>query len=261
MPASERYTQPVSHDDVIIVPDFFNEADGWDLYYQLIKEMRQSQANGDRRAEWTSWHEGAHLLSQNPEGSQTYHKVVEKMCRYFSVSEGNRGTRFNWYVDGSDWKPFHHDSAAFNAQRAKNQNCTIGVSFGASRELAFRHAKSEELVYFPQTNGMLFYFGRDTNIRWQHGINALPQAEQDGKGRISIILWGWCSKGFDEPGSPPMLDDDSRGKGKGKGKGKGGFSMHSQGAGEQRGGIPCRDFLRGSCSYGSRCSFSHDQTR
>ena len=26
---------------------------------------------------------------------------------------------------------------------------------------------------------MLFYFGRDANIVWQHGINALPAVEQD----------------------------------------------------------------------------------
>jgi len=247
-PTSARYAQPVKHDDVIIVPDFFSEKDGWDIYYKLIEEMRACQARGDRKAEWLSWHEGAHLLSQNPEGSATYHKVLDKMCEYFSIAEGNRGTRFNWYRDGSDWKPFHHDSAAFNPMRAKNQNCTVGISFGTSRELAFRHAKTEELVYFPQTNGMLFYFGRDANIRWQHGINALPATEQDGKGRISIILWGWCGLGVEEDGSPPMLDDESRGKG--KGKGKGGFSMHGQA------GV-CRDFQRGSCTRGERCSFAH----
>eukprot|EP00435_Cladocopium_sp_Y103_P020834 s3802_g5.t1 len=88
--------------------------------------------------------------------------------------------------------------AAFNEQRAANQNCTIGISFGAPRELAFRHAKTGELIYVPQKNGMLFYFGRDAtpalngNIIWQHGINALPDEEQDGKGRISIILWCLC---------------------------------------------------------------------
>lgn len=45
---------------------------------------------------------------------------------------------------------------------------TVGVSFGASRELAFKHVASGSLLYFPQTNGMLFFFGRDVNIRWQH---------------------------------------------------------------------------------------------
>jgi len=221
VPKRKRYGKPVSHDDVIIVPEFFCAEDEWETYYQLIKEMRESQAQGDRRAEWISWHEGAHLLSQNPTGSKTFQKIVDRMCDYFSVGEKNRGTRFNWYRDGSDWKPFHHDSAAFNPQRAANQNCTIGISFGAPRELAFRHAKTGELIYFPQKNGMLFYFGRDANIIWQHGINALPASEQDGKGRISIILWGLCTTAVDEPDSPPMLTDEGRdGKGKGKGKGK-----------------------------------------
>jgi len=258
--ASSRYPESVKHDDVIIVPSFFEEAEAWDIYYDLIKEMRQSQARGERKSEWIPWHEGAHLLSQNPEGSVTYHRVLDRISEYFDVKKDNRGTRFNWYRDGSDWKPFHHDSAAFNKQRANTQNCTIGVSFGKSRELAFRHAKTEELVYIPQTNGMLFYFGRDTNIRWQHGINALPPAEQDEKGRISIILWGWCSLAVDEPGSPPMLDDESRGKGKGKGKGKGGkggFSMHAQSGTGNRVAPPCRDFQRGRCSRGERCYFSH----
>ena len=33
------------------------------------------------------------------------------------------------------------------------------------------------LVKFGQIRG-LFFFGRDANIIWQHGINALPEDEQ-----------------------------------------------------------------------------------
>jgi len=76
---------------------------------------------------------------------------------------------------------------------------------------------------------MLFYFGRDANITWQHGINALPEDEQDGKGRISIILWGLCTTTTEEDGSPPMLTDETRdGKGKGKGRRKRIFDLHKR---------------------------------
>ncbi|CAE7032943.1 unnamed protein product [Symbiodinium sp. KB8] len=242
VPTSRQYTAAVRHDDVIVVPEFFCEEEDWDTYYALIKEMRESQARGERKAEWVPWHEGAHLLSQNPTGSATFSKAIGRPCDYFKAAEGNRGTRFNWYRDGSDWKPFHHDSAAFNKARAKNQNCTIGISFGAPRELAFRHATTGELIYFPQKNGMLFYFGRDVNIIWQHGINALPDPEQDGKGRISIICWCMCQLGVEEKGSPGMLTDDSRGSfsmhGKGKGKGKGRRSRDTgKGRGKGKGAV------------------------
>merc|ERR1711862_167017 len=110
----------------------------------------------------------------------------------------------------------------------------MGLSFGATRELAFRHAKTGELFYVPQTNGMMFYFGRDVNITWQHGVNALPDKEQDGKGRISVVCWGYCNCCFEEANSPPMLTDDSRGtfsmSDKGKGKGKGGGKGDGKGA-------------------------------
>jgi len=142
-----------------------------------------------------------------------FQAIQDKMAAYFDIQQKSVGTRFNWYKDSSDWKPFHHDSAAFNADRAKNQNITVGVSFGATRELAFLHAKTGEKIYFPQTNGMMFSFGRDVNINWKHAVNALPPEEQDGKGRISIILWGWAPNVKEEKHSPPMLTDNTRGNG------------------------------------------------
>lgn len=250
VPPSLRYSGTVSHDDVIIVPGFFCAEDDMDIYYKLLKDMRENQANGERNSEWQSWHEGSHLLTKNPTGSRTFQEILDRLREYFAiVPNGELATRFNWYRDGSDWKPFHHDSAAFNAQRAMAQNCTVGISFGASRELAFRDAKSGELVYFPQTNGMLFFFGRDANIRWQHGINALPVEEQDGKGRISIILWGLSSKAIEEEGSPPMISHD-----------KPGFSRAPNGrpVGANYRTQVCRNFQqRGTCSYGDRCRFQH----
>jgi hypothetical protein len=152
-------------------------------------------------------------------------------------------------------QPFHHDSAAFNAQRAENQNITVGISFGSTRELAFLHAGNGSKVYFPQTNGMLFAFGRDVNIRWKHGINALPIEQQDGKGRISIILWGQAPLAADEPDSPPMLTDNTRGNGHSvHAASAGSASASSLGAGKTE---RCRDFARGNCSRGSSCRWAH----
>eukprot|EP00934_Nitzschia_sp_Nitz4_P005413 Nitzschia sp. Nitz4//scaffold351_size16537//10630//12028//NITZ4_008853-RA/size16537-augustus-gene-0.1-mRNA-1//1//CDS//3329548887//5403//frame0 len=208
--------KPLKHDDVVIVPGLFGEEDDWSMYYQLVEEMRDVQKQGDKGSEWISWHEGAHLISKNPTGSPTFTKVIDRLCEYFHIKKESIGSRFNWYRDSSDWKPFHHDSAAFNPQRAKNQNITVGVSFGATRELAFVRAEpmtneDKVRVYFPQPNNGVFSFGRDANILWKHGVNALPPSEQDGKGRISIILWGLAENVVEEEGSPPLLGSDGQG--------------------------------------------------
>jgi len=213
-PNQPVYGKPTKHDDVVIVPEFFCKEDDWTMYYKLIDEMRETQKTKEgKQAEWVSWHEGAHLISKDPSASTTFQMIQNKMAAYFEISMQSVGTRFNWYVNSSDWKPFHHDSAAFNFERARNQNITVGVSFGRTRELAFMSATTGEKIYFPQTNGMLFAFGKDVNINWKHGVNALPENEQDGKGRISIILWGLTKNVIDEKGSPPMLTDNTRGNG------------------------------------------------
>jgi hypothetical protein len=128
---------------------------------------------------------------------------------------------------------------AFNPSRAKTQNITIGVSFGDSRELAFMRADdtSDCRLYFPQPNNGVFSFGRDVNIHWKHGINALSEEEREAhgsnKGRISIILWGLATNVKEEANPPPLLGADGRGphaaknmnhKNNGKMKNRGGRS-------------------------------------
>ena len=242
------YNQKLRHDDVLIVPELFGKEDDWELYYKLIEEMTELQkqekdkrsenknnieknSRNNKKLDWIPWHEGAHLIVKDPTSSPTFQKIIDKLCTYFSIRRQSIGTRFNWYRDSSDWKPFHHDSAAFNPQRAKNQNITVGVSFGATRELAFVRAYEKESIddmqheefqshhgnrkkvriYFPQTNNGVFSFGRDANILWKHGVNALAPEDQDGKGRISIILWGLAENVLEESCSPPLLGSDGNG--------------------------------------------------
>jgi hypothetical protein len=255
-PNREVYGKPLKHDDVVIVPEFFCKEDDWDLYYKLVEEIRQLQDEGKKGTEWISWHEGCHLIVKDPAPSPTFQMIQDKIAKYFEIPNKSIGTRFNWYRDSSDWKAFHHDSAAFNPKRARDQNITVGVSFGRTRELAFLHADSKDKIYFPQTNGGLFSFGRDVNIKYKHGINALPDDEQDGKGRVSIILWGLAPNCIEEANSPPILTDNTRGLG---------YSMHGANSssnggsgGAKGGGDVCRDFQRGKCTHGDRCRYLHN---
>lgn len=222
---SKVFSKTLKHDDVVIVPEFFCAEDDWDMYYKLVEEMRELQKEGQKGSEWIPWAEGSHLISKNPKGCPTYEKIVRRTAAYFKIKPGSEATRFNFYRDSSDWKPFHNDSAAYNAQRAQMQNITVGVSFGAERELAFLHGSNGARAYFPQCNGMLFAFGRDVNIKWKHGVNALPKELHDGKGRVSIILWGRTDLPMDEADSPPLLQQGHAGN-RGAGSDRRGTGAH-----------------------------------
>ena len=110
------------------------------------------------------------MIAYGTRGCPTYRKVIDRMKMYFGIRKILMfSTRFNWYRDSSDWKPFHHDATAYKKDLHRLQNVTVGVSFGAERELAFID-KNNTRLYVPQKNGMLFHFGRDVNINWKHGI-------------------------------------------------------------------------------------------
>eukprot|EP00633_Aureoumbra_lagunensis_P007622 CAMPEP_0197316702 /NCGR_PEP_ID=MMETSP0891-20130614/43748_1 /TAXON_ID=44058 ORGANISM="Aureoumbra lagunensis, Strain CCMP1510" /NCGR_SAMPLE_ID=MMETSP0891 /ASSEMBLY_ACC=CAM_ASM_000534 /LENGTH=370 /DNA_ID=CAMNT_0042806305 /DNA_START=57 /DNA_END=1169 /DNA_ORIENTATION=+ len=245
----ETFDGELSHDDVVLVPEFFCAKDDWSIYYKLIKELGGTN-------HFIPWHEGSHLCTKKPESSVTYGEIQKKMAQYFRIQQkDSAGTRFNWYINDQDWKPAHHDSAAFNRDRALRQNCTVGVSFGSTRELFFCDANdSSKRFYFPQDNGMLYFFGRDVNIRFKHGINQIPPEKRDGKGRISIILWGMASGVIDEPNSPPMLTDESRPVYDGRDRQMSSSHIHARPIGRDI----CRDFSRrGFCSRGNNCRFLH----
>ena len=78
-------------------------------------------------------------------------------------------TRLNFYRDGADWKPFHHDSHAFaNGQK---EDFTMGASFGAARDLAFLHEPSGQRFSFPQNNGDVFAFNSNANAAFEVALN------------------------------------------------------------------------------------------
>mmetsp|Transcript_47878 Transcript_47878/g.89175 ORF Transcript_47878/g.89175 Transcript_47878/m.89175 type:complete len:440 (+) Transcript_47878:48-1367(+) len=126
-----------------------------------------------------------HLKFDNPEFSPTFQNVIHQLDQHFDVEI--LASRLNFYRDGSDWKPFHHDSHAYGAN-GKKEDFTVGASFGGGRELAFKHPASGHEFTIPQNNGDIFAFTSEVNKRFQHGV---PRAKTLNVGpRFSIIAWG-----------------------------------------------------------------------
>ena len=146
----------------------------------MLALLRDLQAQGRGMVDWSQ-----HLKFENPDFSPTFQGVVERLALHFDVEVF--ATRLNFYRDGSDWKPFHHDSHAYGAGGVK-EDFTMGASFGAERALAFLHEPSGAAFEFPQANGDVFAFASDVNRSFKHGV---PRARRTEIGpRFSIIAWG-----------------------------------------------------------------------
>jgi hypothetical protein len=102
-------------------------------------------------------------------------------------------TRFNYYENSKDWKPYHHDAAALKPEKAKTQNITVGVSFGLTREISFESADpnkfNRKTVNFTLPDNTVYAFGNEVNIRFRHGIPQIPH--EINEPRVSIIVWGY----------------------------------------------------------------------
>lgn len=86
----------------------------------------------------------------------------------------------NLYPQGRDMKNFHKDNFG--------QGITIGASFGATRDLSFRHDSCGDEFAFPQENGDVFAFREGVNRAFLHGMHPLPKSVPDPGPRISVIM-------------------------------------------------------------------------
>ena len=184
----------VQTQDVIVVPGIFCDEGDLSIYNQLLKEMNECGVQQDKL--WKLWHGDSHLIADDhmnyKERVPTFMSIINKIRDYFDMDI--KATRFNWYRDDAEWKPYHHDASAVDPAKAKIQNFTVGVSFGATREIAFEDALEpaghRRVISFPLVNGTLYCFSRDINTNWRHGVPQLPIERQEKNGRISIIAWG-----------------------------------------------------------------------
>ena len=185
--------------DVIIVPDLF--AGETDIYDRLLQEIFSTKF--DKQELIIPWHEGSHLIVDDnldwKKSCPTFNYVVDKVVKYFQMDM--KATRFNWMQDLNDHKFFHYDGAALKPDIAKKQNSTIGISFGATRDIAFQvasHPDCRKVISIPLPDGYTYCFNKDVNIDWRHGV--LPiQTKPDYKpdpsdGRISVVVWGWIEQ-------------------------------------------------------------------
>jgi hypothetical protein len=182
--------------DVLIVPGLFGNSDDLKIYNNLLKEMEECGIDNL----WKLWHGDNHLIADDhrnyKERVPTFISVINKIRDYFKMDI--KATRFNWYRNDKEWKPFHHDASYIDPEKAKIQNMTVGVSFGATRDIAFEDAIENKghrrVISFPLTNGTTYAFTRDINSNWRHGVPQLPENKQGQEGRISIIAWGFVNQ-------------------------------------------------------------------
>ena len=181
-----KYPYIVRPYDVILVPGLFpgNQFP----YSELLKEVPYS--------EFLSWHGDTHWIANDRAGwkdrAPLFNKIIDRLAQYFNMDV--RATRFNLYESGKEWKPYHHDAAAIDTEKAKTQNITIGVSFGATRAISFQQNGTKTRVDFPLEHAMVYAFGNQVNSHWKHGVPPRAQTQVPSPGvesRISIIAWGF----------------------------------------------------------------------
>jgi hypothetical protein len=181
--------------DILLVPNLFSDYEPMEMYNKLVSEIENCNVPKDELLKL--WHgndkiPGTHLIANDrtrwKDHAPTFKLIVERLKKFFNMRV--EATRFNWYQDTSHWKPFHHDSAYVDPKKAEIQNFTVAVSFGATRDAAFERADgSKNVIGFPQGDGHVYCFAKETNALYRHGIlQDMPTRQQ---GRISVILWGF----------------------------------------------------------------------
>lgn len=189
-----KFSTQLTSRDVLLAPNVFNNFKSGELYDKLVSEIENCERENEKLLKL--WHGndkilGTHLIADDKTGWKescpTFNFVIDKLKDFFNMNI--QATRFNWYKDTSQWKPFHHDAAAVKQDKAATQNFTVAVSFGGTRDAAFEHAKTKTVVSMPQPDGWIYAFTNDTNGIWRHGI--LQDIPVKSNGRISIICWGW----------------------------------------------------------------------
>jgi|Laugresu1bdmlbdd_1035124.scaffolds.fasta_scaffold01101_2 hypothetical protein len=192
---NKTFNENLTSKDVILIDNLFNDFNNLEIYNKLVSEIESCE--NEKPNLLKLWHgndkiNGTHYIADDKlkwkYHCPTFNLIIERLTKYFNMNV--QATRFNWYKDTSQWKPYHFDASSIKPEKASIQNFTLAASFGVTRDVSFeRDTKDKTKIRFPLKDGQCYAFCKDTNILWRHGI--LQEKELTDKGRISIILWGW----------------------------------------------------------------------
>lgn len=187
--SKDKLSVELTSRDVLLVPNLFSEFEKGELYSRLENEIKTCGVPEEELLKL--WHGDSHFIADDhtpwKKNAPTFAMVIDRLRSFFGMDI--KATRFNWYKDTAQWKPFHFDASSVKPEKAKVQNFTVAVSFGATRDASFEHDKTRAVISMPQPDGTIYAFAKDTNCLWRHGI--LKENEVRNEGRISIIAWGW----------------------------------------------------------------------
>ncbi|KAG8344553.1 hypothetical protein ERJ75_000828200 [Trypanosoma vivax] len=177
--------------NAVYIPRFVCDEADMSLYRKLKEELvAATGAQMSKEGGLIEW--SRHQIFENPTDiSNTFNAIIDMLAEYFDVDV--YATRLNYYRDGQQWKPQHHDSHAYGTAKGaggnqpEREDFTVGVTLGATRSLLFVHEASGHQFDFPQRNGDCFAFTSEINSTFTHGV---PRVNAPIGDRFSIILWG-----------------------------------------------------------------------
>lgn len=192
---NNTFNENITSKGVIIIDNLFKDFNNLEIYNKLVSEIEFCESIKPNLLKL--WHgndkiDGTHYIADDKlkwkDSSPTFNLIIDRLTKYFKMNV--QATRFNWYKNTSQWKPYHFDASSIKPEKANIQNFTLAASFGTTREVSFeRDTRDKIKIRFPLKDGQCYAFCKDTNILWRHGI--LQEENIIEEGRISIILWGW----------------------------------------------------------------------
>ena len=172
---SHEFGASTKPDDVVVVPELICDTGDLAILNRLVKELQKPSAED---------------LSE-PSEVPTIRSLGARMCQYFQVDLDSASFRVRWHrADGG--KALELASPGFGRTKGSG-SCMLNLSLGATCELAFKRAKTGEVLYFPQANGTLMLMGHEVVNRWLPGESKRPDGTH-----ISISVAGVSRQAVEE---------------------------------------------------------------